>query len=629
MGATLRAALLDEPMRRALYQFFLHSSASVIENEAGEAEHEELATRWLRRALTRRNELFATHRCLNSLLECWSMGRSFGFRTFLTICSGLAVLLAALAVMQYRWSARVAAADAQREKEHLESAASLFASEFDSVVGQAVEFLQNEARPAVQSNTRVTAVPKLIAQLYYVDAAEGGDRKLKRLMSDGVFAPASMPAWMAKDECAAVGIERPPAVVISVYDEITSENRGAEGIRVFKAFSRRTDLCFVAVIDQSYLRNALLPQLIRDSFGETTAQQYDFAVISRRSPHNVLYGTPLRADVQKPFFSISPLPARLTPLAAGSDKPPKDAVFVERLQVPDHDRLPGFLELFGPGLWQLEIAHKGLPLAAAFERTRQHDLLSGLAVELLLVAGIVFLMIGARRMQRLADQKMQFVAGVSHEFRTPVSAIAMLSRNQADGLVTGADKVKQYGELIHQQSRRLNDMVEQALQYAGIHSGLRRPARNEIDLGRLIQEAVDARREELARSAFVVEMALSADLPPVVGDVNLLRTAFDNLLSNALKHAHAGHWIRVGAQHDVSEKEVRISVEDRGAGIDADDQAEIFEPFSRGRAAVQAQLPGSGLGLSLVRSAAKEHRGRVTLVSEPGRGSTFTLHLPL
>ena len=109
----------------------------------------------------------------------------------------------------------------------------------------------------------------------------------------------------------------------------------------------------------------------------------------------------------------------------------------------------------------------------------------------------------------------------------------------------------------------------------------------------------------------------------------LLRTAFDNLLSNALKHAHGGCWIRVTAVYSAEEKEVRIGVEDRGVGIDPLDQAAIFEPFCRGRTAVEAQIPGSGLGLSLVRSAAEAHRGSVTLVSEPGRGSTFTMHLPV
>jgi signal transduction histidine kinase len=205
----------------------------------------------------------------------------------------------------------------------------------------------------------------------------------------------------------------------------------------------------------------------------------------------------------------------------------------------------------------------------------------------------------------------------------------MLSRNQADGLVVGAERVRQYGELIHQQSRRLNEMVEQTLQYAGIHSGLREPDKNTIDLGQLIQETVDARQEELARAGFQVEIALGQDLPAVQGDAKLLRTAVDNLLSNAQKYAECGHWICVRAGYSAAEKEVLLSVEDRGPGIDAADRAEIFEPFSRGRAAIEAQIPGSGLGLSLVRSAMEAHRGSVTLVSEPGRGSTFTMHLPV
>jgi signal transduction histidine kinase len=277
----------------------------------------------------------------------------------------------------------------------------------------------------------------------------------------------------------------------------------------------------------------------------------------------------------------------------------------------------------------LDIAHKGVPLATAFEERRRRDLLFSMAVEALLLAAIAFLVIAARRTERLADQKMRFVAGVSHELRTPVSAIALLSRNQADGLVAGMERVRQYGELIHQQSRRLNEMVEQTLQYAGIHSGLPRPATDEVDLRRLIQEAVDRRREELARGGFQIEVAVAADLPSVSGDARLLRTAFDNLLSNAQKHADHGRWIRVTAGYSAQHKEVRIGVEDRGAGIDAADRAEIFEPFCRGRAAIEAQVPGSGLGLSLVRSAAEAHRGNVTLESEPGRGSKFTLHLPV
>jgi two-component system, OmpR family, sensor histidine kinase SenX3 len=285
--------------------------------------------------------------------------------------------------------------------------------------------------------------------------------------------------------------------------------------------------------------------------------------------------------------------------------------------------------LFEAGIWELQIAHKGLPLVAALEHRQRRDLLLTAALELSLLAAIVFLVISVRRMHRLADQKMRFIAGVSHELRTPVSAISMLSRNQVDGLVAGPQKVKQYGELIHQQSRRLSDMVEQTLQYAGIHSGLPRPARTSVDVGRLIQEVVDARREEFSAAGFAVELAVSGGLPAVQGDTELLRSAIDNLLANAQKHAGDGHWIKVSATHLPAAREIQISVADRGSGIDPADRAKIFEPFARGRAAIEAQIPGSGLGLSLVQSAANAHLGSVTLVSEAARGSTFTLHLPV
>ena len=90
------------------------------------------------------------------------MGRPYGSRTILIICGALAILLGALAAVQYRWSARVAAADAQREKEHLQAAATLFSQEFNTVAAQAVTFLQNDGAAAVKSGSPLTGVPKLL-----------------------------------------------------------------------------------------------------------------------------------------------------------------------------------------------------------------------------------------------------------------------------------------------------------------------------------------------------------------------------------------------------------------------------------------------------------------------------------
>ena len=550
------------------------------------------------------------------------MGHRFGSRTLVVICGALVILLGALAVVQYRWSSRVAAADAQREREHLDAAASLFADQFNGIAHGTVDFLQTQAMAALRTGTPAGPLPNLVAELFYVNIPEGGEAQAKRLNAQGTFEPVAIPEWLRQTPCGEIVTKQPLALVLPVRE--IAEAGGDVTIRLEKVVANHRHQCLVARLDESYL-GRVIPQLIRQSFGATSAGEYDFAVKMDGSP---IYGTAARADLRRPFFSVSPEDMRFgKALVDHTERAGGQAIIVQRVFV--SRTASHTASWLGPGAWELDVARKGMPLAAAFEQTRRRNLMVSVGMEALLLAAIAFLVIAAQRMERLADQKMRFVAGVSHELRTPVSAIAMLSRNQADGLVTGAERVKQYGELMHQQSRRLNDMVEQTLQYAGIGSGRMQPAKQAVDLRRLIEETVESRKAELASRGFKIEMALDADLPALMGDPQWLRTAVDNLLSNAEKHAGEGHWIRVSASHSMANKEVRISVEDHGGGIDPADQEEIFEPFSRGHAAVDQQIPGSGMGLSLVRSAVEAHHGSVTLVSEPGRGSTFTLHLPV
>jgi len=554
------------------------------------------------------------------------MQRFSGPRTLLTICAAFVVLMGVLAVVQYRWSQRVAAADVQREREHLDSAATLFANEFNGVIEKAVEFMQNDALAAFRAHQLLINVPPIIGELYYINLTIEGKAEAQKLTSEGRFTAALLPQWLATPRCASIAISRPPMLISPVVPIVMPERAPAPGARIRQAFGHLPSACFVARLNETYLRADLLSRLIRQSFGETSNREYDFSIVARDNSSDLLYGARVSPDVRRPFFAIAP-PTRRSEtenLRSASDEPAGQF----RLTVVMNGETAS-LGLFGDGVWELDVARKGMPLAAAFERTRRRDLWFGLAVEALLIAAIVFLVTSMRRTQRLADQKMQFVAAVSHELRTPVSAISMLSKNQADGLVASPERVKQYGELMHQESRRLSDMVEKTLQYAGIHSGLRRKTNQPIDLAALLQQAVEARRDVLAHRGFEIEMAFGSDLPPVFGDANLLRTAVDNLLNNAEKYSDGTRWIRVSARYSEKHKEVLISVEDRGLGIDPADQEEIFEPFARGQAALAAQIPGSGLGLSLVRSAAEAHRGSVTLESEPGRGSIFTLHLPV
>jgi signal transduction histidine kinase len=241
---------------------------------------------------------------------------------------------------------------------------------------------------------------------------------------------------------------------------------------------------------------------------------------------------------------------------------------------------------------------------------------------------------------------MEFVAAVSHELRTPVSVIGAAAGNLADGVVGDPQRVRKYGETIQGEARRLAETVERVLQLAGIAAGHAAAAQSPVNPADLVDDSIAACRTEIANAGVTVETNVAENLPNVVGDVAALKSALQNLISNAVKYGGDARWLRVsaslggsspaGRRHTVAQSRdwrgsaqtVTFTVEDRGIGIDVEDRKHIFEPFYRGREAVSQQIQGSGLGLNLVMRIASAHGGRVTVTSEPGKGSTFTLSLP-
>ena len=139
---------------------------------------------------------------------------------------------------------------------------------------------------------------------------------------------------------------------------------------------------------------------------------------------------------------------------------------------------------------------------------------------------------------------------------------------------------------------------------------------------------------ELARSSgFVIEQRVDPDLPYVRGDLSALSQCLQNLIVNAVKYSGESRWIGVRATvdqaHGRNRKEVRISVQDRGIGIAAPELSQIFEPFYRSPAVSAAQIHGTGLGLPLAKNIAEAMGGTLSVESELGAGSVFTLHLPV
>jgi two-component system, OmpR family, sensor histidine kinase SenX3 len=283
------------------------------------------------------------------------------------------------------------------------------------------------------------------------------------------------------------------------------------------------------------------------------------------------------------------------------------------------------------GRWVLMAKHRAGSLEAAVAAVRMRNLVISSSVLLLLTMAIGLIVVSARRAQELARQQMEFVAAVSHELRTPVSVIGAAAGNLADGVVGDPQRVRKYGETIQGEARRLAETVERVLQLAGIAAGKAAAARTPVNPDDLVHESLAACRTEIENAGVNVDVSIAEDLPRVVGDVSALRSAMQNLISNAVKYGGAARWLRVSARRDQGSgvrDQVLFSVEDRGIGIEAEDRKHIFEPFYRGREAVSQQIQGSGLGLNLVHRIAQAHQGTVSVTSEPGKGSTFTLALP-
>jgi signal transduction histidine kinase len=156
-------------------------------------------------------------------------------------------------------------------------------------------------------------------------------------------------------------------------------------------------------------------------------------------------------------------------------------------------------------------------------------------------------------------------------------------------------------------------------------------SREPVSVAQIIAEALEADKRILQESNCVVKTDIAPDLPLILGDRNTLRHALQNLISNAAKYGRDGESIRISAgmgdKH--GERAVEVRIEDRGPGIPSAELKHIFQPFYRGRKAVEDQIHGTGLGLCLAKKIIEAHHGEIGVASEEGRGARFFVRLPV
>lgn len=227
--------------------------------------------------------------------------------------------------------------------------------------------------------------------------------------------------------------------------------------------------------------------------------------------------------------------------------------------------------------------------------------------------------------KRLDDTRRDFIANISHELKTPIGAISLLS----EALIEADDDpvmVKKFSADLHREAIRLAALVQDIIELSRLQGAEVVSNAQLLDLSSLIADAVD-------RNAFLAEkrkVKIAVDAPKglkVLGDQEMLVTAIKNLIENALVYSDEGSQVGIGLRQKYGI--AAIAVADSGVGIAPEHQERIFERFYRADPSRSRQTGGTGLGLSIVKHVALKHRGDVQLFSQPGVGSTFTFRLPI
>lgn len=479
--------------------------------------------------------------------------------------------LIALLHVQWNWIDTMATLDEEHERRVLEFASRQFATEFDQDVASIISGLEH-GRP--ENLFRSARDPHLVAGIY---VAHGGD--LDQVSPDGSHKTVPWPAALGPLHTRIDNMERMRGMFDAAAPAIVLPMMARRGPEPPPLVPPPHPPILIVLLDRAYITHQVFPAL-----SHRLGKNLDVAV----------------SDGQRVIYQSNP---EWSGQYAEAREP-----------------------LLRDSGWRVSMKNHGGAIGDIVEHMRWRRLMSLLHVMAILVLCLLLIAIIARRAERLREQQLEFVAGLTHELNTPIAALQAAGQNLADGLVHDDAQVARYGSMVAKESRRLGDLVAQVLDYSGLQSR-KQLARTPVSVAEIVAGAVDATRWLAEEKHVEVQVAVATDLPPVNGNADSLTRAVQNLIANAIRHGVApailpAIFVTAARAGD----KITITVEDQGPGISSADARHLFEPFYRGR---NATARGTGLGLTIVSQIAKAHRGSITFDRHRTTGAAFTLTLPV
>ncbi len=552
----------------------------------------------------------------------------------LVAIAAMAAVVVVLGTLQYRWINEIGVAEQERLQSALAAGVRNFNQQFAydfERLGESFEIDPEAPASTVRTRlvrlyvnwTETTSRPELVAGVYLWIGDNGGAPHLESL--DRGPNQLERTAWPSSLETLRPYLEKtasqlPPSMSghDATYYPWTFYGDVPALIRpLFKMASEEADadmtvrpIGFLIVqIDSGFLKDRYFPDLVDHFFG---ASGFRVAIRNAGLPAQAFYVY----DSTSPI-SISSPDAELNLF----DSVEKEArrrghAIVE----PDNESRQ----------WQLVAQYPSGSLQATVARWRFHNLAISIGLLVILAGTAALVFSAARKAEKLAKFQMEFVAGVSHELCTPLAAVNSAVENLADGVLDHPAQMREYASIIRDHGGRLERLMDEILQLASGKFDQTDAELQPVEVAAIITQGIAASEPALRAAGFTVETEVDADLLPLMADPASVRGCLENLVGNAMKYGGTARWIAVRARmvQARGQGEVQISVEDKGIGIAPRDLPNIFEPFYRAQSARSGQARGVGLGLYLVKRMMEGMGGRVSVTSQVGRGSCFTLHFP-